>query len=617
MLRFDGFEFDTKSAKLTNTSNGKEVLLRQKLVALLVYLSTHHSRVVSKQELLNELWDHGQYRERSLSQSILELRKALGDSASAPKYIRTVPNNGYQWVCPEPLEVSGLDVEPFSVSRVLRRSKLSISLLVSVIILLVIAFFYWGYLQESAEKNITTSLDSNISNKPLRVLILPFINQSGTSAMNWVQYGLSEMLAYDLALIKHLDIIAPTQLSSATFTTPLTDESTQQLLTQYSADMAVSSVFLLEKQQQIINYTLLTPQGRGDEKQLRRSDLAVSMPDVASEIYRDIQPNTPEVDLPKYAYVPSAMHDFARGLQALQSESYILAQYYFQASMQIDKNHHWSILYQAISQLNLGHWNKAEQLLAGLEAENSEPGLMASVNYWQALLFYRQGLLELSAEYLRRSTKYLEASPQTAVLAQIKQLSTKLAQLENFGGHIQIPKEATFHDQVSLFEIPLFDGVDLFALKPIDNAESLSSQLTIKRHKPALLRLLISYSMSKSLSAIQRSSAIARAVEIARKLQQPYDLALVLMIQGRIAIEEQSPLAKTYFLQTKRIAELLQAPPLLKEVEFYLVISDMIVALDLGDTSALLKAKLRMESIDVESIDAHKKALLRRATKWH
>ena len=101
MYKFDGFEFDKNSAQLTSTNDGKSIYLRQKLVSLLVYLLTHSSRVVSKQELLDTLWDNGQYRERSLSQSILELRKALGDSASAPHYIRTIPNQGYQWICPE------------------------------------------------------------------------------------------------------------------------------------------------------------------------------------------------------------------------------------------------------------------------------------------------------------------------------------------------------------------------------------------------------------------------------------------------------------------------------------------------------------------------------------
>lgn len=608
MFKFDGFEFDENSAELRCVETNKVVFLRQKLVALLSYFSKHQSRIITKQELLDELWDHGQYRERSLSQSILELRKALGDSASSPKYIRTIQNQGYQWICVE-------QKDPPSDSVPLNKLTLKWASLrwawLSLVPLIVIAFM-WGGEQYSSNATQPPSLERYSDNQALNVLVLPFINHSGTSAMNWVEYGLSEMLAYDLAQIPELKVTTPTQLSSR-YSDKSSSESIQQLLKEYQADVAVRGVFSLNRQEQIITYKLLTPTENGTEKQLQRNDLAVSMPDIASEIYRDLKPSDPAINLPEYTYLPSAMHDFARGLQALQSEGYILAQYYFQASIQIDKNHHWSVLYQAISQINLGRWQEADQLLSDLEDISSESGLLAAVHYWKALLLYRQGLLDESAKQILASNKYLELSPQSLLMIHVSQLNQKLSRLRKPQERIQIHDEFHIHDQESLLEVPLFETPELYSLENIANIQSVSRQLTIKGHKPALLRLLISHSLSKGLTVAKRSSSIARAVEIVRKLQQPYDLALVLLIQGRIAIEQRLPLAKDYLLQSLAIAKELNTPPLLTELAFYISMSDVIIAVDTHDIKSALS---QLQHIDIEKLSSHEVALYQRMVEW-
>jgi len=628
MYKFDGFEFDKNSAKLTSTIDGQSIYLRQKLVSLLVYLSTHSSRIVSKQELLDELWDHGQYRERSLSQSILELRKALGDSASAPHYIRTIPNQGYQWICPE------LAVEQNQVAQTINtdsaapksasiyaapantRKKLlqTKHWLLTLTVLIFAALLYWGYNHYSANKSLALPPTKNTS-APVSVLVLPFVNKSGTSAMNWVQYGLSEMLAYDLALIKQLKIIAPTQLNSGSFKTQLNEESIRQLIHQYNADIAIHAIISLKKGQQVISYSLLTHQGSSDQKHLQRADLAVSMPDVASEIYRDIQPNIQAKNLPNYTYNASAMHDFARGLQALQSDSYILAQHYFQASMQIDESHHWSVLYQAISQLQLGHWTRADKLFSGLESNNTDVSILASVNYWQALLYYRQGMFSQSLKYLKTSTMHMDTHPQPLILAKVAQLETKLKQLQYPRDIPQLVRDNSTEEPSVLFEVPLFNSPQLYAQKAIDNVTVISRQLTVKGHKPALLKLLITHSLSMELTTAQRVSTIARAVEIARELQQPYDLALTLTVQARIALAEQLPQSKTYLLQARKIAHGLKAAPLKAEIDFYIKMSDAILALNLKSKASIIQAQTQLLTLDNRSLDVHKSFLKSRIEK--
>ena len=610
MLKFDVFEFDEKTAKLTNVENNQSVILRQKLVALLIYLSKHHVRVVSKQELLEELWDHGQYRERSLSQSILELRKALGDSASDPKYIRTIPNKGYQWICPERSDAT-------VKSHFIALSKLTLSRKLFLLVgLLLIGGIYWGEFLKNSDHSSVMSTNNPVDSQPVKVLVLPFINQSGTSAMNWVQYGLSEMLAFDLAVIKELNVIAPTQFSTSNYSANFSVDNIQALLVKYRADVVIRGVFSLEKSQQLMTYQLVTPQGASNKKVLRRTDLAVSMPEIASEIYRAIQPSIAQINLPKYAYAPSAMHDFARGLQALQTDSYILAQHYFKASIQIDENHQWSALYQAISQLQLGRWQQAQELLSQFESSFSEAGLLAEVHYWQALLAYRKGQLVKSSEHLTASTFHLANTVKPSTSTDVEQLKKKISQFTHTQTTDDVSGKHEFYNQDYLFEVPLFNQSNLFNIEAVADIDLLSRQLTIKGYKPALLKLLISHSLSTTLSETQRTIAIARAVSIARELQQPYDLALTLIIQGRIAIAQRSALGNVALLQAKQIANGLKALPLLEEVEFYLAISKVMMVLDVEGDEREESIQLILEGIDLKKLNTHKKVLLRKATQW-
>lgn len=98
MYQFAEFQFDSDRGVLIQ--QGREQHVRHKVALLIDYLIRHRERVISKEELLAELWEHGDYRENSLTQSVREARRLLGDSAQQPRFIRNYPQRGYQWVMP-------------------------------------------------------------------------------------------------------------------------------------------------------------------------------------------------------------------------------------------------------------------------------------------------------------------------------------------------------------------------------------------------------------------------------------------------------------------------------------------------------------------------------------
>tara|TARA_B110001454_G_scaffold20346_1_gene19191 strand:+ start:8821 stop:9075 length:255 start_codon:yes stop_codon:yes gene_type:complete len=72
-FQFEQYSFDSQSGMLSHTDKPEQTL-RHKVAGLLQYLIEHQDRIVSKEELLEALWQHGDYRENSLTQSIRELR---------------------------------------------------------------------------------------------------------------------------------------------------------------------------------------------------------------------------------------------------------------------------------------------------------------------------------------------------------------------------------------------------------------------------------------------------------------------------------------------------------------------------------------------------------------
>ena len=72
--------------------------IRKKTFDFLVFLIENRHRVVSKQELIHSLWNDAAVTDDVLVASVRELRKLFGDEAVSPRFIRTIPGFGYQWI---------------------------------------------------------------------------------------------------------------------------------------------------------------------------------------------------------------------------------------------------------------------------------------------------------------------------------------------------------------------------------------------------------------------------------------------------------------------------------------------------------------------------------------
>ena len=72
--------------------------LEPQVMDLLVFLANSGGRVVSKDEIIDAVWEGRFIAEATLTRSIADLRRALGDDQRDPQYIETIPKRGYRLV---------------------------------------------------------------------------------------------------------------------------------------------------------------------------------------------------------------------------------------------------------------------------------------------------------------------------------------------------------------------------------------------------------------------------------------------------------------------------------------------------------------------------------------
>jgi len=94
--RFDDFVVDADTRQLLRS--GAEIHITPKALDLLLLLIDERARAVSKSELQERIWPATFVEETNLASLAAEIRRALGDNAGEPKYIRTVYGFGYRFV---------------------------------------------------------------------------------------------------------------------------------------------------------------------------------------------------------------------------------------------------------------------------------------------------------------------------------------------------------------------------------------------------------------------------------------------------------------------------------------------------------------------------------------
>jgi TolB-like protein len=99
-LASDTFVLNVASRELR--TGERTVILQTQPFEILLVLLARAGEVVSREELRQRLWPDGTFvdYEHSLNAAIKRLRRALGDDATHPSFIETIPRRGYRFIAP-------------------------------------------------------------------------------------------------------------------------------------------------------------------------------------------------------------------------------------------------------------------------------------------------------------------------------------------------------------------------------------------------------------------------------------------------------------------------------------------------------------------------------------
>ncbi len=117
VARFGVFELDLIAGELRK--GGVKLRLQGQPFQVLALLLERAGEVVTREELQQKLWPSDTFVDfdHSLNTAINKVREALGDSASAPRYVETLARRGYRFIAPvlrEPAQLNTVqhDADP-------------------------------------------------------------------------------------------------------------------------------------------------------------------------------------------------------------------------------------------------------------------------------------------------------------------------------------------------------------------------------------------------------------------------------------------------------------------------------------------------------------------------
>jgi tetratricopeptide (TPR) repeat protein len=219
IYRFEDVEVDPSRGCLVR--GGLEQHLRQQSFHLLLYMIERRQRLITKEELIENVWQGAAVTDNAVVQCIKEIRKALGDDPHEPRFIRTIHKLGYRCIAsvtevPSVSEAAPPDLAIPQTASAARRAAYWHPeprlrwILAGIAILAGMAIAGWAVLRHSAAPPVEVTLPSVPGRKALAVMY--FENQSAKPDLNWLSEGLADMFITDLAHFDRLTVLSRQQL---------------------------------------------------------------------------------------------------------------------------------------------------------------------------------------------------------------------------------------------------------------------------------------------------------------------------------------------------------------------------------------------------------------------
>jgi len=182
-VRFGVFEFDPETGELLR--DGSAVKLQSQPARVLGLLVDRAGDVVTRDELRQAVWGSETFVDfdRGLNFCISQIRSALGDSADSPRFVRTMPKQGYKFIAP--VERVGGEAAPAPKAAAAGVPRIGV-LVAALVAVLAVALGLRSWSFHAA---------------PVKIAVVRFDNQTGNPDLNRFVDGLTDSVVADLTTV--------------------------------------------------------------------------------------------------------------------------------------------------------------------------------------------------------------------------------------------------------------------------------------------------------------------------------------------------------------------------------------------------------------------------------
>lgn len=229
-LTFEDFCLDLRSLELRKL--GMRIRLRRQPAQVLTALAKRSGRVVTREELRQELWGVDTFVdfERGLNNCVKQIRHALNDNPENPRYVETLPRQGYRFIAQviatdgtgdkSPLGAPLIDTSlatQTGASETVKSAEAekigkfpaSWAFILSASGLAILAVLLFAF----NAGNLRTRISAGARSPEIHSLaVLPLTNLSGDPEQEYFADGMTDELITDLAHISALRVISRTSV---------------------------------------------------------------------------------------------------------------------------------------------------------------------------------------------------------------------------------------------------------------------------------------------------------------------------------------------------------------------------------------------------------------------
>ncbi len=216
MFEFSSYQLDPAAIRLTKKGIDIDIEIEPQVFNTLLLLIENRERVVTKGELLEEIWHGRAVSDHVITRIIYELRKILDNKNEQNSHIRTVRGKGYQFIAEvtENQQISHSVVEPSQPATTPDRPPLRKMILVlGLVVLVAVSLVLINQPSQPLNSSNHSSAESKQKIYPT-VVVLPIKVDTGSEELSILVQSLIDYLTNQLAVNLNMKVIHPDSLVS-------------------------------------------------------------------------------------------------------------------------------------------------------------------------------------------------------------------------------------------------------------------------------------------------------------------------------------------------------------------------------------------------------------------